>query len=550
MKTLRNDTRYIIKKVIIGVLIAIVLFNARKCGVYAQTTDLFVSSVNRSPINAYMDTTNPSSYTGYYNGSFTLYFGSSYDTGANLTFNNNNYYLKTGFSSSTSSVQGTTRSFNHTIIFKSSDYIDTYLILDIHENNSQMTQSVTSGGYINIDNTGQGLNFQFYRKYENDYYLNTTATYTTKILSSSSSLLATIGSAATNGSTTSKQTNIFYNTGYSYTQPYGSAGVNHDVYCLSGSYNYPFDFTGFLNLYGFEYFYSSLEVDVKLNETLLEPVPQFPPSGYSELSLKDYQGAVFVPKNYDDINCELTSSGLCETFFEYYYDKEIKEAYFPLDNHFKITLNSDILNSSGEPTARVSEFPIYQLDENENKIYNAFLIYNFTNDGTPLDPNNYYAYGSAKVWYDSTKWDYYLVEDFSTWSQHICFYVGSTETCIDVSGLPTLREAIEEADQQALIDSFSPTSSNVILEFLKIPFTFLMGLSPDKCTSFDLPIPHIGTTRINCLSDTFHEVMGNSYNIVAIIFNGFLLYSFTLMNIKTFKECSDANDDKLEVVEL
>lgn len=527
MKTLKNDTRYIIKRVLIGVLIAIVLFNARKCGVYAETRDLYVWGNNQA--GAYINSSSAPS-TGY-----TLM--------CETTLNDINfhiYYYNAG-----------ARYFNSCYVFlfqnpnDTSQYTLQYILYDMGELNYT---AITDNSYIDFSFTYSPSNTSGIISTPPNYYFRNV---NSNIVSGGYFNSATTG------------TNIVYGTKYGFVQFNDSMFDNSQHYLSEVNTGLNNNKSFIYSVYNNYTLYSNSEIPVKINDstTIFEPPSSFPPTGYQEINLKDYQGVVLVPKNYNDIECSEVGD-LCNTTFTYYYQEEIKEAYFPIDNHFNIRFNSDILNSPGEPTEKETYFPLIQeitenSDGNVGRLYNiyyAFLIYNYTNDGSPLDPNNYQAYGSAKIWVDTTKWNYYLVDDFNTWSEQICYYVGSTEICTDISGLPTLREAIEQAEAENYIDPYNGNFLNALFDLLTAPFRIIKEFGSTQCEPLTLPLRFPTADQdivIQCLSPKYKETFGEfHYNQIGMIIMAILWYKLALYIIDNVTDLLDPQDDKLEAVDL
>lgn len=501
MKTLKNDTRYIIKRVLIGVLIAIVLFNARKCGVYAETIELSnISASNRcSPVNLI--------YT--------------YDIGGNSRWS----------CASTSFQVSRTLSYSNTTL-----YYDTYNIKN----------------YANVGNSTYNLKYFILYDSTNDYYIiqntninnysvntlifNSTNNYIDLHFGDSGSLVPS--TIISNHSMTFTSDN----------DTYTLSNYNNEIY----SYNIRYISLSNLDLSHTYIYNTNIEgLSLIIDNQIIPEYSSFPPSGYSELSLKDYQGVVFVPKNYNDIQCSVVGD-LCNTTFDYYYQEEIKEAYFPLDNRFNIRFNSDFLNSPNEHSELKSTyFPISQVSVNET-FYYAFMIYNYTNDGSPLDPETYYAYGDAKVWYDSTKWNYYLVDDFNTWSANVCYMLDGNEVCTTISGLPTLKDAIEQAQLEDNILGTHVGDLNLFSSIIRFPLGFVQSLTSESCTAIQLPpLPFIGgNISLPCMSLIYQQVLGIYQPVISGFINFIIIYYLILAVIKFYNRTFDPSKAEIEVIDL
>lgn len=529
MKTIKNDTRYIIKRVIIGVLIAILLFNARKCGVYADTTDVYFYGSNQFNVSGnpryplYMSTQKPSTRDYYEVCSSTL-------DNYNIHF----WYYDNG-----------------------REYVNNCTIFMFKNPNNTNTYRIFATFY---DTRRSGWN-----TLSDDYYF--------KIEYSSSMVQVPPNVRIIDGTTTiNLATNDNFASSINY--PTKTGYVEFDTSMLDGSLNPLYgvstiNYSLYNDMFNNWEFFTSANRSVYFND--IDKNPQFPPSGYSELDLTGYQGVVFVPKNYSNMNCSEVGD-LCTTTFDYYYQNEIKESYFPLDGNFNLRFNSEILSSIDTPSdLKQSYFPLFQsLTENSGgnigRLYNmyyAFLIYNYTNDGTPLDPNNYTSYGAAKVWYDSTLYNYYLVEDFNTFTETICYYINVTENgittptqvCIELKGLPTLREAIEQAEQENYIDPYNGNFIQATIDLLKLPFDFISNIgNGNQCEPISFPLRFPTANQditISCLSPTYKEYLGEYYYILlSIIITGLFSYKLILYCIDSITDILDPEDNKLEAVDL
>lgn len=508
MREVKNDIRYILKRVIIGVLTTIILFNVSKCNVYAETVKHLTLNTKR-------------------NDTVLSFSDDSIDNSRNLgevKLYNNAYTLKLD------TIYNDTTYYN---VFYNSENNDYFVHFFTPKEEQINTINNSKGLVIRYTKAGTDKNPIYYYDPVNIFSLSSDNEIIDGFEFSNLSKTVLGSSSFSNG-----VVNRIYIENGKLKKEHISSQLSYGKYITE---DYDLIYSSFnKDIYYYNAYKSSF---------VFKKYSSFPPNGYSELDLTGYQGVFFTAKDYDNI--EVSEIGdLYTTTFDYYYQNDIKEAYFPLDNHFDIRYNSGILNAEN-PTLKNTYFPLKRKENDGSFTYYALMVYNNTDIGNVLEPNTYGPYGPAKVWYNSNLYNYHLVKDFNSFSENVSFGAGGKENNIKVEGLPTLKDAIDDAKMDDLINSFNPQSNNVIFEFLKTPFTFLRNLSPDKCQSFSLTIPFVNyALNVSCLSSTFKDVLGNNYNIIALLVNAYFIYYLTLKNIQVFKDSLDPENDKLEVVEL
>lgn len=503
MKTLKNDTRYIIKRVIIGVLIAILLFNARKCGVYAQTIELsnISASNNCSPLNLIYN---------YDIGTYSRWScaSTSFQVSRTLSYSNTTLFYDTYNIKNYANVGNSTYNIKYFILYDSTN--DYYIIQNTNTNNYSTNTLVFNSvnNYIDLHfgNTGSLVPSTII----SDYSMTFTSDNNTYTLSNYNNEI------------------FSYNLG------------KISLLDLDLSHTYIYD----TNIEGL-----SLIID----NQIIQEYSSFPPTGYQEINLSDYQGVIFVPKNYSTMNY----NDLYNLDFNYYYKGRVRDGYFLLNNSNQHYYNTNILISDDDFTERNSFYTLARVLTTEGITttttieYSAFVVYNSSSTGT-WEGDILPIYGETILYYDSTLYDYYLVEDFNTFNQNICFYdFENIQFCINVKSLPTLLDILDTANDSTTKEQIPQQRINYILEFLKMPFRMLRDVSTGTCQSFSLPIPIIGgTIQLNCLSGLYENVLGNGYTFLRLIINGLLLYRITLHNIKVFKDVLDPSNTGIEVVNL
>lgn len=511
------------KKVIFGFLIAFILFNVRKCGVYAlESVNYYFWGGNSS------DNINSSNTLNFCT---TTSSKSCYKEVGSLVYDNSTiyFYYQNKFASSKNI---NTLSF---IIEYNSEF---YLFATYYNKNPDF--DYTQGSYLDIPKGSNNLsayppNLNLYDN--NDTLLGNFAT-------SSTLNIGAIGSA-------------------SYGFQYGIYKV--DFSSIDNSVNVLIPIkdssiitevlnNGSLVSKNFDY---KLKFNGKEFELNSSPIP----SNFVELDLTNYQGVYFYPKNYNDILIE-TIDNKNYYDFNFYYQGCVNYGYFPLNNPQNVTLLDNSLTCSLNDISYVdSYFPTYVYEDMSfDYLYYSYLIYNTNTNSSQLGSGvgaiSPSLYGNTKVYYNSDLYNYYLVEDFSTMNNKNCFInYDNQQQCIDGVGVPPFNDILDDSQNtssDSKLDIFKYQGNNYVLQILTLPFNFLKSFSTTSCQPITLPIPFLSSNiTINCLSSRFKEVLGTfGYTFITTIINGFLVYRITIRNIDTFTDVADPENDKLEAIDL
>ena len=82
---------------------------------------------------------------------------------------------------------------------------------------------------------------------------------------------------------------------------------------------------------------------------------------YSKLDLSTHEGVYFVPKDYSTVPLITNSIGEQVIEFNYYYQGDFSQGYFPLNNYDMIVFDPYSAVSVNEPSFSSSWFPLQQL---------------------------------------------------------------------------------------------------------------------------------------------------------------------------------------------
>lgn len=520
MKNVKYDTKYIIKRILIGVGIAIILFNLKKCNVYAlsstynigavtddsafrfstsnlSSTNYLVNSYNVNDIEFNFYCSRNNIYTDVlffiieYNGKDYLY-ATYYKKNPDTDYNNISYY---GINPSTSSL----------------DYPPN--LVAYNSDNSFFGNFAST---TNVNMTQNYINSFTYRFYEIDL------------------------ENVTRSSKTSSDKVLSYN-----------ILTNGNV------------------------IYTNYDKPLKVNDNILINPITDPLANYTKVDLTGYQAVLLVPKNYQTMLSDSSHTNESPPgTFRTYLDLEYYSQYCTRSSLINVENTQDImLNNIGVGTGNIAEtitgtcyeeptqsIMSYEYDQYSGLKARGLLIYNAEQNWSGgLNPNEQESpfYGTSYVWYNPNLYNAYLVQSFESFSANIQYkdYSGEDKE-VNVESLPTFNEAMENAIEN--VDSPTQLDTNkakltALFEFIKLPIVFIKRLSTNNCSPVILPLPHTGQNiTLQCMSSSVY----NRYlppaltSVLSIIINGLLIYRCTLTNIDIFTNILDPVDNKLEAIDL
>lgn len=555
MRQTKNDIKYIIKRILIGVGIALILFNLKKCNVYADTTEKYVYFTGR---NIYYVQNNSMDST-YLSGVGTLYFSNN-----KLQYNS---YINENIS----------YNFGREISRNTTDNT-VWVILRYYYNNIEyaLISALNPNGsfYPGLVNSDLKIMFSHYDGsiYRNDrYYLY----YVPKNVTEEN-----ISSYISNNPNTS-----FYSF-YLFTTSLNSSNVCSTTSYCSNIKSFNFDNNTYYNVFSNPSYLPADTIDINnaiilentnnwynLGDTTLEP-DNDPLTDYTKLDLTNHFGVLLVPKDYRIMleNYSLTEEvapGVFNTTLNlsYYSQYCTRGTLLNVENVQDILLNytgvgtgslSTTINGTcpEEPTETTLS---YRYDLYSGMTSKAIFIYNNMlnwDSGFNIESETPY-YGTSFVWYDSSLYNYYIVDSFENFNTNIDYidYKGEQKE-ITIDSLPTMEQAIESAlENMENNENISLNSSKLqaIFTFIKAPFTFLNKLNTESCSPINFPFPRSNQSiHIECLSSSVYDrYLPNALKtIIIIIINGLLFYRCTLSNIDIITDLLDPEDNKLEAIQL
>lgn len=523
MKNVKNDTRYIIKRILIGVGIAIILFNLKKCNVYADSIQYRTFCNNNN---------NATSTWTYYNESRNC-SNQNYNN-SNETFTYNGYEYNIGWYASSNSTKPLLLVFEYNgepyVTYGNIGTIPTgdNWYINITANQNQNNIKIKKTGESNISFTTGQLPYFSHSYIPGDATLNGGIVYTN----------------------VNTDNNINFQNA---TQLSWSFFLEHyeDLHMIYNTYNLPV------------YVNSDYEVP---------NVPDDPLANYTKVDLTGFQAVLLVPKNYqtmlsDSSHTNESAPGVFRTYLdlEYYSQECVRGSLINIENVQQVMLNNIGVGTGNlaesitgtcyaEPTQTIMS---YEFDQYSGLIPRALLVYNGSYDWQSGFNNDTSYFGTSYVWYDPTMYNAYLVESFDNFNQTIQYkdYSGQDQE-VTIESLPTFTESMENAIDN--VDSPTPTEVNrqklqAIFNFLKSPFTFINKLNTTSCSPIVFPLPFVNRNlTLECMSTAVY----NRYlptilkTFIITILNGLIFYRCTLNNIDIFTNILDPEDNKLEAIDL
>lgn len=504
MKILKNDTRYIIKKIIIGVGIALILAFLKNNNVFAdELTSICYDSNNNNII--------------------TSCNNSPYDTSTNYDIKMENFGLK--FVPNLSSGY-----YLYQFAFYNSDHnIYHFLSFNFDTTGSFLGQF----GYI--------YNYFVPNYYSFNYYLNSLSVWTT------------IGTEyfVVESNTSDYYWLIDNLNDISYSQ--FTIMIGNKPYTIIRNFNFS-DRLGLtynlINPNTWTYYYNNttsnlnLSYEINNNDGTSSIFPEL--DNKKEISLKNNQAVYFVPKNYQTIE-KTTIDNIDFINFSFQYKGTLKHGFFNISNNNELVFNysPQSILSSNDYTSFDIDFPLYY--DNNSQDLNSIIFFNQNQ-------------ANSSIKFDDTLFDYYIINDMSNYKNNINIIdTNGNSQSLNINFYKTIDEMWQEGlvvDSDYWLSGFQnngyQNNLNAYFDLLTIPFQWLRGLSRDKCSSISLPLPFVNSSiTLQCLSSKFKSVLGNNfYNIIFYIITGLLAYRITIHNIDTLTDILNPSDDKLEVVEL
>ena len=500
----KNDIKYIIKRVIIILLTGFVFFNISKCNAYALSTDYYIKA-NDTNVNPTFLTSAPDS----------SYFVNSYNV-SNINFHFYYYYSSGVFDE---------------VLFFIFDYNDKYYLFANYYKKTDTDLSNLS--YYKVVSDSNSLsyppNIYFYDNNDNNI----------GNLSTSSSL---------NGS-------LFYGNSFEYS--YYEIDLENVSLTRKNDSNLAFNI-----LENGTIVYTNSTKSLHVND-IIKDLPINVPTGYTEVDLTGYQGVVFVPKDYSSLDIttvEIDTGGEYNKYinyyrFPFYYTGCVNYGYFPLNNTSSLVVDTSSMSMcSNSPIFFDGLFPIYYNDDDlSSYAYNGVIVYNRNINNIS---NDNVVYLSSSVWYVSSMFDYYLVEDFSTFTGSFTFNDrDGNEMSIDFTRMYSFEDIINGINIDEIEDLDNLTTKqkiSAILEFFKTPVNFMKNIYNGTCEPLIARFPHSNQDIVlPCLSSQFEEFLSPSaYTIIRLLINGLLTYRILNTMLLFFVSFINPDSTTIEVIDL
>lgn len=507
MKSVKNDTKYIIKRILIGVGIAIILFNLKKCNVYADSLEYRSFDLSANNITAIWNYSSNDISSCSNNGLLRSFTYGNYKYNICYSPNFSNRYLL---------------AFEYNggvyVLYGSSNFT-TY--------NNRYNMVITSDNMkILLNNGNNSMAFGYLPKFNQDPNSLIRVDTDDNITSSNVSKLTS--------------TDLYTNNNYENL---------HLIYSTD-------DLPVYINQ---DYEVPDVPDDPLSNLTQIDLT-----NHYGVLLVpKDYRTMLSDYSTTEEVAPGVFHTNLNLSYYSQYCTRgtllNVENVQDILMNHTGVGSGSLATTINGTCPEQPTETTLsYQYDMYSGMTSKALFIYNNSlNWQEGFDNNAEGYYGTSYVWYDSTLYNMYIVDSFENFNGTIQYidYTGQQKE-VTIESLPTMEQAIESAlDALENEENIQPNTSKLqaIFTFIKTPFTFLSKLNTNSCKAILLPFPHSNQNiTINCLSSSVYDryLPQALKGILIIIINGLLFYRCTLSNIDIVTDILDPEDNKLEAIQL
>lgn len=166
--------------------------------------------------------------------------------------------------------------------------------------------------------------------------------------------------------------------------------------------------------------------------------------------------------------------------------------------------------------------------------------YNFT-----LDNSKYWLnYESTEIVNGLTNVQQAQVQT-ATYIQNFNNYVSNTDTTQSNTNSTTALNGISSDFQQHL------SGMNELTQFVFLPITFITSMIDSTCQPLIWDIPLVNTrVVVPCLSTIYSGYFGGIVGLFATVMSALLTYRCVMKLLATIKGLLDAEDDKIEVIDL
>lgn len=217
-------------------------------------------------------------------------------------------------------------------------------------------------------------------------------------------------------------------------------------------------------------------------------------------------------------------------------------------------------NSSGYNSSTFAEGTISfraHIQDSDNKGYPCFFTTEFDSMLIcPIGPNikkvSFYINSS----YKRTEYNFEIDPSFYFYNQD------STEIVNALQGLnqnqQTIINSITDYSTTSsgtsfatFMNNYTNTIPNNITRIVATPLQTIVNLQGATCSPLQLTIPFINQTfTLPCMSNIYQQYFGAFFNLYQLIVSGLVTYWCIIGILNTAKSLLDANDDKIEVLDL
>lgn len=295
------------------------------------------------------------------------------------------------------------------------------------------------------------------------------------------------------------------------------------------------------------------------------------PKGYEKIDMFNKYAVLFYPKDFRNlpIDCTKSKDGVTtddngnvtvipnakcleESYkFTFYYSGYFNTAF--TDLNVMDVVKKPVEQLTFPPTATPYELPLLM---NINDFKGGIMFYNNSlSQITDKDGNVTTYYDKGYIYYDSSLFNYVIIEDYDTTPNQNISWVdkdGNTQNAT-INNIPnknqtTLNKAQDTFD---LFKNFK-TNDHGLSSIITSPLSFIKNLSSATCTPVVLPIPFSKNQNVKlpCLTTMYEEKASSVYNIYKIVITGITAYWVCVRIYALVKGFKDPNDDKIEVMEL
>lgn len=367
--------------------------------------------------------------------------------------------------------------------------------------------------------------------------------------------------------------------GYSYMNKYNYNVSNNNIYFytinqsspLYQDYNenykdlYNFDWSGYkLISKSMQNFYID---DEKKEIEELDKTPK----GYEKIDMFNKYAVLFYPKDFRNIPTECTKTSNTVTTdedgnvtvvpnsrcdetsykFNFYYSGYFNTAFSNLKD---MSIVSNPVEQLPFPsTSTPYELPLYK---NVDEFKGGILFYNdYKSQITDEDGNVTVYYDKGYIWYDTTLYNYLIIDDPNTQVNQDIEYIdenGETQTT-NINNIPTKNKtSISSADDTYNFFTNFKTNDHGLSSIITAPLEAIKDLTSSTCNSIDLPIPFSKGQIISlpCMISIYENNFGIIYTMYKTIITGYIGYWICVRIYTLIKGFKDPNDDKIEVLDL